>query len=113
MEFLAKNDAKEQIVRLHSSFWSATQQNYSTIKKEILSIILCVSKFQNDVFNQKFLIRIDCKSAKEVLQKDVQNLVSKQSFARWQAILSVFDFDIEYIKGETNSIPDFLTREFL
>ena len=69
--------------------------------------------FQNDLFNQKFLIRVDCKSSKEVLQKDVQNLVSKQSFARWQAILSVFDFDIEYIKGETNSIPNFLTREFL
>ncbi|KAK4573648.1 hypothetical protein RGQ29_031556 [Quercus rubra] len=34
-----------------------------------------------------FLIRVDCKSAKEVLQKDVQNLISKQSFARWQAIL--------------------------
>ena len=108
---IAKNDAKEQIVRFHSDSWSATQHNYSTIKKEILSIILCVSKFQNDLFNQKFLIRVDCKSAKEVLQKDVQNLISKQSFARWQAILSVFD--IEYIKGETNSILDFLTHEFL
>ena len=95
---LAKGDVKEQIVRFHSGSWSATQQNYNTIQKEILSIILCVSKFQNDLFNQKFLIRVDCKSAKEVLQKDVQNLVSKQSFARWQAILSVFDFDIEYIR---------------
>ena len=110
---VVKNDAKEQIVRFHSGSWSATQQNCSTIKKEILSIILCVSKFQNDLFNQKFLIQVDCKSAKEALQKDVQNLVSKQSFARWQAILSVFDFDIEYIKGETNFIPDFLTHEFL
>ena len=97
---VVKNDAKEQIVRFHSSSWLATQQNCSTIKKEILSIILCVSKFQN------FLIQVDFKSAKEALQKDVQNLVSKQSFARWQAILSVFDFDIEYNKGETNSIPD-------
>ena len=79
----------------------------------MLSIILCVSKFQNDLLNQKFLIRVDCKSAKEVLQIDVQNCISKQSFARWQAILSVFDFDIEYIKGETNSILDFLTHEFL
>ena len=73
---VAKNDTKEQIVRFHSGSWSATQQNYSTIKKK-LSIILCVSKFQNDLFSQKFLIRVDCKSAKEVLQKDVQNLVSK------------------------------------
>ena len=41
--------------------------NYSTIKKEILSIVLCISKFQSDLLNQKFLIRIDCKSAKHVL----------------------------------------------
>ena len=101
-----ENDTKEQIVRFHSGSWITTQQNYSTIMREILSIILCVSKFQNDLFNQKYLIRVDCKSTKEVLQKDIQNLVSKQSFTRWQAILSVFDFDIEYNKGETNSIPD-------
>ena len=95
---LTNGDAKEQIVRFHFGSWSTTQQNYSTIKKEILSIIWCVSKLQNDLFNQKFLIIVDCKSAKEVLQKDVQNLVSKRSFARWQAILSVFDFDIGYIR---------------
>jgi hypothetical protein len=47
------------------------------------------------------------------LFKDVENLASKQIFARWQAILSIFYFDIDYIKGELNYIPDFLTREFL
>ena len=63
--------------------------------------------------NQKFLIRIDCKSAKHVLEKDIQNIASKQIFARWQAILLVFDFDIEFIEGTQKSISDFLTREFL
>ena len=61
--------------------------------------MLCISKFQDDLFMKKFLLRIDCKSAKEVLQKDVQNSVSKQIFAHWQAILSAFDFEIEFIKG--------------
>jgi hypothetical protein len=50
---------------------------------------------------------------KHVLEKDVKNIASKQIFARWQAILSIFDFKIEYIKGSQNSIPNFLTREFL
>ena len=88
------------------------REKYSTIKKKILAIVLCIFKFQDDLFLKKFLLRIDCKSAKEVLQKDVQNLVSKQIFARWQAILSTFDFDIEFIKGSNNSLRDFLTREF-
>ena len=103
----------EQIVRFYSGVWNAAQQNYSTIKKEILLIVLCISKFQEDLLNQKFLVRVDCKSAKDVLFKDIENLASKQIFARWQAILSAFDFDIDYIKGELNCIFDFLTREFL
>ena len=91
--------------------WS--KKKYSTIKKEILAIVLCISKFQDDLFVKIFLLRIDCKSAKEILQKDVENLVSKQIFVQWQAILSTFDFEIEFIKGIQNSLPDFLTREFL
>ena len=74
---------------------------------------MCISKFQDDLLNQEFLLRVDCKSAKSVLQKDVKNIISKHIFARWQAILSNFDFQIEYIKIENNSIPNFLTREFL
>ena len=108
-----KENDKEQIVQYVSAHWNECQKNYSTIKKEILSIVLCISKFQSDLLNQKFLLRIDCKAAKHVLEKDVQNIASKQIFARWQAILSVFDFDIEFIKGDKNSVPDFLTREFL
>jgi hypothetical protein len=74
---------------------------------------LRITKFQYDLLNQKILLRIDCKSAKYILKKDVQNTTSKQIFARWQAILSAFNFDIEYIKGSNNSIPNFLIREFL
>ncbi|CAJ2671410.1 unnamed protein product [Trifolium pratense] len=103
----------EQVVRYYSGTWNPAQLNYSTIKKEVLAIVLCITKFQDDLFSKKFLLRSDCKAAKEVLQKDVKNLVSKHIFARWQALLSCFDFDIEHIKGEKNSLPDYLTREFL
>ena len=92
-------NSSEQIVRFYSRIWNTAQLNYSTIKNEILSIVLRISKFQSDLLNQKFLLRIDCKSAKYVIEKDVGNIASKHIFARWQAILSVFYFDIEYIKG--------------
>ncbi|RDX88196.1 hypothetical protein CR513_30243, partial [Mucuna pruriens] len=42
-------------------------------------MVLCVQKFQNDIFNKKFLIFTNCKDAPNVLTKDVQNLVSKFS----------------------------------
>ena len=52
----ASPNSPEQIVCFHSGIWTPTQLNYSTIKKEILSIVLCISKFQSDLLNQKFLI---------------------------------------------------------
>ena len=106
-------DSSEQLVRYTSGIWNLAQKNYSTVKKEILSIVLCITKFQDDLTNKEFLLRVDCKSAKEILQKDVKNLVSKQIIARWQALLSSFDFQIEFIKGKYNFLTDFLTREFL
>ncbi|XLR47954.1 hypothetical protein S83_032614, partial [Arachis hypogaea] len=45
-----------------------------------------------DLFNKTFLIRTDCKAAPSVLKNDVKNI---------------------HIKGESNALPDFLTREFL
>jgi hypothetical protein len=104
---------KEQVVRFYSGTWNPAQLNYSTIKKEILAIVLCITKFQDDLFSKQFLLKTDCKAATSVLQKDVKNLVSKHIFARWQSLLSCFDFEIEHIQGIKNSLPDFLTREFL
>ena len=72
----------EQIVCFYSRIWNNAQLNNSTIKKEILSIVLCISKFQSDLLNQKFLLRIDCKSAKYVIEKDVENIDSKHIFVR-------------------------------
>lgn len=74
---------------------------------------MSVKKFESDLLNKRFQITVDCKAAKDFLLKDVKNLASKQIFARWQDIFSVFDFDIECIKGESNSLLDFLTSEFL
>jgi hypothetical protein len=104
---------KEQVVRYYSGTWNPAQLNYSTIKKEILAIVLCITKFQDDLVFKTFILRTDCKAASSVLKKDVKNLVSKHIFARWQALLSCFDFEIEHIEGIKNSLPDFLTREFL
>lgn len=80
----------EHIVCFHSGTWNPAQRNYSIIKKEILSIVICISKFQDDLLNQNFLVRVNCKSAKHVLEKNVQNIASKEIFAWWQVLLSDF-----------------------
>ena len=37
---------KISIVRFHSGVWSGPQINYSTVKKEILAIVLCIQNFK-------------------------------------------------------------------
>ena len=80
---ILKQEYNNQVlVRYHSGIWLGAQINYSTVKKEVLSIVLCIPKFQNDLINKKFILKIDCKIAKDILKNDVKNLVSKQIFAR-------------------------------
>ncbi|KAA0058439.1 Enzymatic polyprotein [Cucumis melo var. makuwa] len=106
-------DGKISIVRYHSGIWNSAQKNYSTVKKEVLAIVLSVQKFQGDLINKDFLVRTDSKASKFIFEKDVKNLISKQIFARWQAILSCFDFKIEPIKDSENSLADYFSREHL
>jgi hypothetical protein len=48
----------------------------------------------------------------KVLHKELKNS-GDHKFARWQALFSNFDFSIEHIKGSSNSLADFLSREHL
>ncbi|GAV78588.1 hypothetical protein CFOL_v3_22054, partial [Cephalotus follicularis] len=77
-----KMNDKEQLIQYTSGTWNNAQRNYATVKKEILAIVLCIQKFQSDLINQKFLVRVDCAAADFILNKDVKNLASKQIFAR-------------------------------
>ena len=74
---------QEHDIAYTSKHWNSAQEKYSTVKKEVLAIVLWISKFQSNLLNQNFLIRVDCKLAKDILQKDVKNLASKIFFARW------------------------------
>ena len=75
--FKQAKDSKEQIITFTFKYQNPTQENYSTIKREILAIVLCISKFQSDLLNQTFITHVDYKSAKDVLQKNVKNLALK------------------------------------
>ena len=70
----------EQIVHFYFGIWNSAQLNYNTIKKEILSIVLCISKFQSDLLKQKFSLRIDCKSAKYVIEKKMLKILLQNIF---------------------------------
>lgn len=57
-------------------------------------------------------MRTDVAAMNKVLNKELRN-PGDHKFARWQALFSNFDFSIEHIKGSTNCLSDFLSREHL
>jgi hypothetical protein len=62
----------------------------------------------------KIFIKNRLQICKIHIEKKMLKILHQNRFLpRWQAILNAFDFNIEYIKGSDNSIPDFLTCEFL
>jgi hypothetical protein len=84
----------EQTLCSHSGLWTSSQINHSIIQKHVLAIVLCITRFQNDLYDQKFLIRIICEN-----EQHVQNIASKQSFRNCQMFLNIFDFDLQFFAG--------------
>ena len=41
----------------------------------MLSVVKYISKFQDNLLNQTFLLRADCSAVKQVIKKDIKNLV--------------------------------------
>ena len=103
----------ECLIRFYSGKWTESQKKYATVAHEMLTIVKCVLKFQDDLYNQKFIIRTDAQSVKFMFNKDFKHDASKLIFARWQAQLAPFDYEIQYKRGSENSLPDFLSREYL
>jgi len=79
------------------------------VAHKMLTIVKCVLKFLDNLYSQKFLIKTDAQSVKFIFDKDFKHDASKLIFARWQAQLASFDFEIQYKKGVDNSLPDFLS----
>ena len=71
---------REQLVRFISGIWTRSRISYATFKKEILYTMLSVQNFDYDLLNKKFLIRVVCKYAKDILLKNLQNIAPKQIF---------------------------------
>ena len=46
--------SQEHVISYTSKHWNSAQLKYSTVKQEVLAIVLCIFKFQSDLLNQIF-----------------------------------------------------------
>ena len=93
-------------VAFDSSPLNAAECNYPIHEKELLVIVRALKKWRVDLLGSPFTVYTDhCTLEHFLLQQDLS-----RRQARWQELLSQYDFMIEYIKGEDNTVADALSR---
>lgn len=80
--------------------------NYSAIEKELLAIVWSVKYFRPYLFGRKFKVQTDHRPLVWLNSLKEPNM----KLQRWKIQLNEYDFDVEYIKGRTNKVADFLSR---
>jgi RNase H-like domain found in reverse transcriptase/Reverse transcriptase (RNA-dependent DNA polymerase)/Integrase zinc binding domain len=86
--------------------FTTTQMNYRVFEMETIAILEALLKWEDKLLSQKIRIVTDHKALE--FFKTQRRLNSRQ--AHWMEFLACFDFDIIYVRGETNLVVDLLSR---
>ena len=90
---------------------SETERNYSNIEREALAIVWATNRARHYLMGKKFQLRSDHRPLEFMFnpQRELPKVTSAR-LMRWAIQLSAFDYDIQYVKGESIPHADALSR---
>ena len=92
-------------IAFYSRKLTPTQQNYSTIEKELLSIVEVFKEFHQMLLGAKPVVSMDHKNlTHHMMQFTTQHVLC------WQLLLEEFNLKYEYLAGTHNVIADTLSH---
>lgn len=80
--------------------------NYPVHERELLAIVYALKQWRHYLMGRAFKINTDHHSLQHI--QTTPGLMGRR--ARWSEILQEYEFDIRYIKGNTNIVADALSR---
>lgn len=86
-----------------------TEQNYSQIEKEMLSIVFACTKFNFYTYGRKIRVVNDHKPLLGIIKKDIHKIASAK-LQRMRIKLLNYDIELEYAPGKTIQLADYLSR---
>ena len=82
------------------------EQNYCTRQREALAVVWAFIRLREYLWgSQDIIVRTDHQNLLWLMNNDYTGRL-----ARWQALLSCYDFEIRYLPGKTNIVADSLSR---
>ena len=91
-----------------SKKFTAVQTNYQVFEMETIAILKALLKWEDKPLGRRILVVTDHKALE--FFKTQRHLNSRQ--VHWMEFLACFDYDITYVKGETNLVADMLSRYY-
>jgi len=97
-----------KVAAFYSAKMSSAQCNYPVHEQELMAGVETMLRHRDILQGVKFTWVTDHKSLTHIL--DQKGLSGRQ--ARWMERLSEFDFEVLYVPGEENILPDALSRMY-
>ena len=95
-----------QSVAFASRKLNAAERNYSVIEKECLAIVWAIDKFYRYLYGIEFSLETDHKQLVYLNKSKTLN----SRLMRWALRLQPYRFNVTAIKGKSNLIADYLSR---
>ena len=92
-------------IAFYSRKLTPTQQNYTTIEKELLSIVEVFKEFHQMLLGSKIIVYTDHKTLTHHMMQFMT-----QHVLHWCLLLEEFNLKFEYLVGECNVIVDALSH---
>lgn len=86
----------------YSKALSPTRLGLSTYEKELLAVVMFVTKWRHYLLGRHFQIKTDHQSLKFLLEQKITTLMQQ----KWLSKLMGFDYEITYRTGKTNVVAD-------
>ncbi|XP_058185627.1 uncharacterized protein LOC131302852 [Rhododendron vialii] len=93
-------------IAFYSKALSPTWLGLSTYEKELLAVVMSVTKWRHFLLGRQFIIKTDHQSLKFLLEQRVTTPMQQ----KWLSKLMGFDYEIVYKLGKTNVAADALSR---
>ncbi|CAG9116295.1 unnamed protein product [Plutella xylostella] len=112
--YLAQGEeGHERPLAFASRSLSATERNYSQINKEAAAIIFGVKHFHQYLYGREipFILKTDHRPLLAIFgKKNGVPVMTASRLQRYAIFLSAYNYDIQYIAGDRNSVADYFSR---